>query len=181
MKYLLLAIILSSCTVTQVVKEPVSELKADWTNEEWTTILANALKSSELATMNITEVCGDKIQFYTMLLSSLARYESNHKPSSKYTEKFADVNGNRVVSRGLLQLSKESVNGSRYRCGITDAEDLHDPKVNLECGVKVAAALIKENGVLYSKSAPWKGLSRYWSPFRNKEKTKVMMNKAKCD
>ena len=178
MKYLLMAIILSSCTVTQVVKEPVSELKADWTNEEWTTILANALKSSELQTINIDGICGDKIQFYTMLLSSLARYESSHKPSSKYTEKFPDVHGNRVVSRGLFQLSIESVNGSRYRCGIKDAIELHDAETNIKCAVKVAAALIKENGVLYSKSAPWKGLSRYFSPFRNAEKTKIMIGKA---
>jgi len=178
MRYLILAILLSGCVVAPIKEMPVTNYKADWNNDEWTNTLVQALKLSELQTINIDGICGDKIQFYTMLLSSLARYESSHKPSSKYTEKFPDVHGNRVVSRGLFQLSIESVNGSRYRCGIKDAIELHDAETNIKCAVKVAAALIKENGVLYSKSAPWKGLSRYFSPFRNAEKTKIMIGKA---
>ena len=49
--------------------------------------------------------------FWSYLMPSLMRYESNYDPSVTYTEPFNDASGNRVLSRGPLQLSIESANG----------------------------------------------------------------------
>lgn len=107
--------------------------------------------------------------FYVALLAELARYESNFDPSVSFTESFSDASGRRVVSRGLLQLSQESANG--YGCGITDAQQLHDPETNIRCGVRILGRWVERDGVIagYSNGA-WRGASRYWSPFRDRNK-----------
>lgn len=181
MRILLVALLLAGCaTVPQEPAKPVvveaQSYKADWQNQLWTDVLANSIVTYG-KDMKAPEGC-DKVKYFTMLMSSLARFESAFKPETSYTEKFPDANGVRVVSRGLFQLSQESVNGSRYKCGIKDAKALHDAKTNIECAVKVANALIRENGVL-TGSNPWKGLARYWSPFRDPAKAKVIMEKAR--
>ena len=107
--------------------------------------------------------------FYVSLLAELARYESNFDPSVTFTESFSDASGRRVVSRGLLQLSQESANG--YGCGITDAQQLHDPETNIRCAVRVLGRWVERDGVIagYNGGA-WRGASRYWSPFRDRNK-----------
>ncbi len=107
--------------------------------------------------------------FYVSLLAELARFESNFDPSVRYTESFSDNAGRRVVSRGLLQLSQESANG--YGCAITNAEQLHDPQTNIACSVRILARWVERDGVIagYSTGA-WRGASRYWSPFRDRNK-----------
>lgn len=107
--------------------------------------------------------------FYVSLLAELSRYESNFDPSVRYTESFSDNAGRRVVSRGLLQLSQESANG--YGCATTNAEQLHDPHTNISCAVRILARWVERDGVIagYSNGA-WRGASRYWSPFRDRNK-----------
>jgi hypothetical protein len=51
--------------------------------------------------------------FWVYLMSSLAVFESNHRPELTFKEPFKDSQGNWVISRGLLQISRESANGSR--------------------------------------------------------------------
>jgi hypothetical protein len=111
------------------------------------------------------------------LMVELSRYESNFKPETVYQEAFDDNAGDNVISRGLFQLSVESVNGDRYRCGATVAK-LHDPAFNIQCAVKVANALVREDRKVWG-GPPWKALSRYWSPFRVPAKTAVLIGKAK--
>lgn len=107
--------------------------------------------------------------FYVALLAELARYESNYDPSVRYTESFTDNSGNRVISRGLLQLSQESANG--YGCGITNAEQLHDPTTNISCAVRILGRWVERDGVIAGYSAgAWRGASRYWSPLRDRNK-----------
>lgn len=156
-----------------------STYKAAWPNEAWTAELAKAIEEHGPALKTVPGPCSKRTQFFVMLFSSLAKYESGFKPSSTYTEAFPDAKGNRVVSRGLFQLSIESVNGARYKCGIKKAEELHDPKTNIICAVKVANALVKENNVVASGSAgAWKGMARYWSPFRTATKREAIMKAA---
>src|SRR5215510_5826941 len=107
--------------------------------------------------------------FWVGLLSIVARPESNFKPETKFTEEFADAQGNKVVSRGLLQISIESANQRKYSCGIVKAEDLHDPAINLGCGVKILAAWVKTDNVIatWGTGKPVGG-GRYWSTLREK-------------
>lgn len=107
---------------------------------------------------------------WAKFFSLLANYESGYDPALKFTESFPDAEGNLVVSRGLLQLSKESANG--YGCAIGAASELHDPAVNLRCAVRIASKWVVNDGVIARKTdaGKWHGLARYWSPFRSDEK-----------
>jgi hypothetical protein len=111
-------------------------------------------------------------EVWANLFSLLAFYESGYDPALKFTESFADVHGRPVISRGLLQISKESANGSRYRCRIEAESSLHDPRINLSCGTKIAAAWISNDGKISGRTSTgkWRGMARYWSPFRNDAK-----------
>ncbi len=125
----------------------------------------------------------ERKKFWVGLLSAMAKPESNFRPQSYYTEKFTDAKGRRVVSRGLLQISIESANQQRYNCDIPTATLLHDPKVNLSCGVKILSKWVQSDGVIakaqYAKKVPMPraqqqaskptnhfGGSRYWSTLR---------------
>lgn len=109
---------------------------------------------------------------WARLFSLLAYYESSYKPGTWLRENFKDSNGNWVISRGLLQISKESANGRRYRCRIVAESSLHDPRINMSCGAKIAAAWITADGRIFDEVGPkkWRGMARYWSPFRVPEK-----------
>lgn len=107
----------------------------------------------------------DKKNFWVYLISSMAELESGHNPAVTYTEAFADANGNRVVSRGLLQISIESGNG--YGCGFKTAADLHDPNKNLDCGLRILNKWVGNDGTLAGqKGTTWQGGARYWSVLR---------------
>jgi hypothetical protein len=108
--------------------------------------------------------------FWVYLLSRLARFESNHDPGVSFTESFNDSQGNPVISRGLLQISKESANG--YGCRIVDADELYDPEGNIRCGVRILNRWVAErDGVIAGRTdGQWLGAARYWSPFRNESR-----------
>lgn len=107
-------------------------------------------------------------KFWVALFSAMAKPESNFIPQSFYQEKFKDAKGRRVVSRGLLQISHESANQPRYACNIKQPHSLHDPKVNLSCGVKIMSKWVKTDGVISQPgwSNDPKGGARYWSTLR---------------
>jgi len=118
-----------------------------------------------------TQSATNRKLFWVGLLSRLARFESSFNPELTYVEPFPDSTGNRVISRGLLQISIESANGSRYRCGITQANQLHDPATNLSCGVRIMAAWVPRDGWITGGSrGAWRGAARYWSPFRKADR-----------
>jgi hypothetical protein len=107
--------------------------------------------------------------FWVYLMSSLSFFESNHRPELTFKEPFKDSQGNCVISRGLLQLPRESANG--YGCGIKAAVDLHQPAVNIACGVRIMAKWVGNDRVIAGgKSQSWRGLARYWSPFRRADR-----------
>lgn len=112
--------------------------------------------------------------FWMGLLSRLSKWESNYKPEERYTEAFPDAHGNRVVSRGLLQISIES--GRGYGCVIPQAEALHEPVVNLACGVRIMNRLVTRDGLISNTSPDWLGAARYWSPFRKQARRTDLQN-----
>jgi len=145
----------------------------------WTRATETAVSQSGLAKTvpaDIREFCPryqqlstkERRKFWVGLLSAMAKPESGFKPEISYQERFTDGKGKRVISRGLLQISIESANQKRYDCDIPHAGLLHDPIVNLSCGVKILAKWVKEDGVIASKvkAGTHKGGGRYWSTLR---------------
>ncbi len=110
----------------------------------------------------------ERRKFWVGLISAMAKPESNFKPQRFYQEKFSDRKGRPVISRGLLQISIESANQQRYSCDIPYPAKLHDPDINLACGVKILAKWVSTDGVIAKHSQPrtYKGGSRYWSTLR---------------
>jgi hypothetical protein len=110
----------------------------------------------------------ERRKFWVGLLSAMAKPESNFKPQRFYQEKFNDRKGRPVISRGLLQISIESANQERYGCDIPYPAKLHDPAVNLACGVKILSKWVSTDGIIAKHSQPraHKGGSRYWSTLR---------------
>jgi hypothetical protein len=153
-------------------------------NGSWTRFAEEAVKKSALPKAVPTDVgkfCpayaskseAERVMFWAGLVSIIARPESNFKPEVTYTESFSDSQGNKVISRGLLQISIESANQKRYSCAIKKAEDLHDPQVNIACGVKILEAWVKADSVIatYLGQTPIGG-GRYWSTLREKKDPK---------
>lgn len=109
-------------------------------------------------------------QFWATFISSLAQFESNYDPTASHQERFNDVKGKPVVSRGLLQLSIES--GNSYGCGLQTGQELHNPARNLVCGVRILNRWVGQSDRVITdrQSGKWLGAARYWSPFRNESK-----------
>jgi len=152
------------------------------TDGSWTAATEAAVSSSNLPNSVPTDIdkfCpGYKAQdvsnrkiFWAGLLSIVARPESNFKPETTYTESFSDAKGKKVVSRGLLQISIESANQKKYSCGIKKAEDLHDPAINVTCGVKILDAWVTSDNIIATYgNGPSRGGGRYWSTLRERKK-----------
>jgi hypothetical protein len=110
----------------------------------------------------------EKKAFYVQLLSSMARLESGFDPKTRFTEKFKDAKGERVVSRGLLQMSRESAKG--YGCGITSERDLHRPAANIRCAVRALNRWVAHDQVIGTKK---RGGARYWAVLRDPKAEKI--------
>lgn len=108
----------------------------------------------------------DRTLVFAHLISKMTQYESNFKPETFYQEAFRDAKGQLITSRGLLQLSIESANG--YGCGIAKQEDLHDPYVNLSCGVRILErwVSVKDKVVKGYNGTSHLGAGRYWAVMR---------------
>jgi hypothetical protein len=178
---------LCALSATSVVAGSLSHNKstdyAAWSEKNldgsWTRMTEQAVAQSPLVKLvpaDVQSFCPlyaslpqqQRSKFWVALFSAMAKPESNFKPQSFYQEKFKDAQGRRVISRGLLQISHESANQSRYACDIKQPHSLHDPKVNLSCGVKIMSKWVQTDGVIsqprWSKDP--KGGARYWSTLR---------------
>jgi len=112
----------------------------------------------------------EKVEFWKFLLMTVSYFESGFNSSVKYTENFSDRNGKRVISRGLFQLSIESIKGySRH--GLTApnfADELHEPPKNLDCAAFVFHHWIERDLVISEITrGQWRGGARYWAVLRN--------------
>jgi hypothetical protein len=110
--------------------------------------------------------CRGRVQVWAYLMSAMSQFESGHRPEVTYTEAFPDASGNNVVSRGLWQISIES--GRGYQCPLASANDLHDPLVNLSCGIRILSRWVPQDGLIQAQNSAgrWLGAARYWSIFR---------------
>jgi hypothetical protein len=107
----------------------------------------------------------EKKNFWVYLLSSMTEFESGHRPETSYREAFFDAKGENVISRGLLQLSIESANA--YGCGFQNAQEIHDPKKNLSCGIRILNRWVGNDQRLAGRiNSKWLGGARYWSVLR---------------
>lgn len=117
---------------------------------------------------------GQRRAFWIHLISALSKYESNFDTTVKFDETTVDpkmitTSGQPIISRGLLQISKESANG--YGCQIKEASQLHDANTNLSCAVRILDRWITRDGVISDRvEGRWRGAARYFSPFRDENK-----------
>lgn len=152
-------------------------MKADWSNDEWTKITLEAIEKlgpDLLAAESLSDAdfygyhpksLDEKKQFWLMLLSSMARFESSFKPEAQHKENFKDSTGEFVISRGLFQLSFESVKG--YGVRLSKPEDLHDPKTNIEAAVVILNRWVgRDRAIGYGQGTSTFGGARYWSVLR---------------
>lgn len=118
-----------------------------------------------------------RLRYWGELFVAISFYESWTKergdwdPLCDYKEG-ASVNNN--VSRGLLQISTEDAD--EYPGLPIDRWDkfsgLHNPIVNLHCGVFIFAKLVNQDGAISecvtdgTGRVHWQGAARYWSTIR---------------
>ena len=137
---------------------------------EWDKYLADAVNSKPWP-VSVEKPCKkvDLKECVMQLISIMAKYESNFKPETNFTESFNDSKGKPVISRGLLQISQESANQKAYNCKIKDAKELNDSKINLECAVNIIHfQAVKHNSLM---GEPKKGCAAYWSVCRASSKS----------
>ena len=177
---LVLALVLiSSCQIKRdrQIQDDYAAWSAVNTDRTWTRAAETAVSATTLTDQvpkDIQKFCPEysaldtkfRTMFWAGLLSAMAKYESNFKPETAYTEKFRDHAGNNVVSRGLLQISIESANQKQYSCLISNSEDLHDPAINLSCGARILSRWIEADGVVAYSNGGNRGGARYWSVLR---------------
>lgn len=184
MKYfiILLTMFFTSCSsleVTKETKEVVKEsapVKSDkkplaWgAKSDWDKYLIDAINAKSWPS-SIEKPCKklDVKDCAAQLISIMAKYESNFKPETNYTESFNDSKGKPVISRGLLQISQESSNQKAYNCQIKEAKQLNDPKTNLECAVNIIHFQAVKSNTLMAE--PKKGCAAYWSVCRASSKS----------
>jgi hypothetical protein len=145
----------------------------NWTELTWASLQDHGNDLIDTMPADILSYCPGYLKadrnrraaFWVGLISALAKWESDYKPGTSFTEpNIVDQAGRRVVSRGLLQISMESANS--YACAIVNEQDLHNPNVNLSCAVRIMNRLVARDGQIASTTAPWHGAAAYWSPFR---------------
>lgn len=154
-----------------------AEMLSDWPKKEWNRFVLDALEMHGNELLNFdnpkdanefnfkAKTREEKKAFYLMLISSMARYESNFKPHTAFEES-GHLEG--VTSRGLLQISLDS--GKSYNPSLRRAEELHDVKTNIETAVMILNRWIPLDGYIgstfKSEEKPHKGGARYWSVLR---------------
>lgn len=103
----------------------------------------------------------EKEDFFSNLITVMTSYESGYDTQTFLKEN----NGN--VSAGLLQISYGSLNPLYRKNGchvIANAEDLKDPRKNIQCGLAIISTLVKKDKHLASGKDL--GAGRYWSVLR---------------
>ena len=144
----------------------------------WTAAAENAVQATTLTNLvpkDIQTFCPayegldavKRTRFWAGLLSAMAKPESGFKPETKYVEPdIVDANKEKVVSRGLLQISIESANQRAYACAIKNADDLHKVEVNLNCAARIMRHWVAKDGLVAAANKPAVGGARYWSVLR---------------
>lgn len=158
--------------------------------ETWTkfTITALAELGSELLAAPLSDsadycpnynnlVKVERAKVWLALISGIVLFESSFRPAAFFMEEFKTNSNQRVISRGLMQISRESAN--LYGCGIGKETELEDPETNIRCGIRILSRLVTterrlrggtERLMNNSKVVEWHGAARYWSVLRANRK-----------
>jgi|GEM_PF-1762762 len=111
--------------------------------------------------LNVSE----RMSFWVMFLSTVAKHESGFDTNAKYLEPRSGQ-----YSRGLLQIGYNSSHLKPYSCGFETPYEMNtNPRKNLHCGVKILNHWIrKDKAIRYYKAdgEKWFGAARYWSVVR---------------
>lgn len=155
---------------TVIVEKPLPILAWGTTHLDWDKALYQAIEKSGLKS-DVKTPCKKLTNKYCLaqLISIMAKYESSFKPETNFTESFKDSKGKPVTSRGLLQLSIESVNQKAYGCAVKQEKELNDPITNLQCGIAVIVYQSNKSGTLIDGNRG--GCSAYWSVCRKSSKS----------
>jgi len=159
-----------------------------WKNEKWDSwawafVMHNNYYGGLpiLTPKDIKKYCPDyeiftyynKVRFWIVFLSAMAKFESKFNPKCEYKENFKDKNGKYIISRGLFQMSIESL---RLNYGYKGNEsDIHFPIVSIKWAVRILKELIGENKRISGHYRKWYGKkvylggARYWAVLRNKK------------
>jgi hypothetical protein len=150
-------------------------MKADWDKHqhgaEWTGFVVAALKTSTLiqaapadgATFwkgyAVANEAGRE-QFWLMLISAIAKEESNFDPNCVFEEP-PPLDQKSI---GLMQLSTTD---KAYGCNFPDENSVKDPERNLSCAVRILDRLVNRDGRIGGDEAHRrKGAAAYWSTLR---------------
>jgi len=160
------------------------KFQSEWINDNWSQIIYDNIdpKMLEVIPADIEKYCAEfrelntdqRKRFYIVLFSALAKFESSFNPRATFIEGFTDAKGKKVISTGLFQVSVESLGG--YGIKVTP-EQLLDAQTNIKAMLVVASRWIIKDKCIASDAAPWKGMSRYWSPFRKEARKSVISKK----
>lgn len=150
-------------------------MKADWDKHaygaEWTGFVLEGLGTSALAASVPADVddfwsgyeAADEVgrnQFWLMLISAVAKEESDFDPNCVYHE--PPPLG--VDSIGLMQLS---VGDAHYGCDFPDENAVKDPRRNLLCAVRIIDRLVARDGRIGGDADHHhRGAAAYWSTLR---------------
>ena len=160
----------------------------EWTEFLYKEIEANAPALVESTPEDASKFCpnyeklnkDERILFWMKMMTVLMSFESGFSPQKSYDDT-KNISGAKikVVSSGLLMMSHESVMPAPYQCDMIDPDkdkgslDLFDPKKNMACAVRMMNRWIAHDKVIADRSenpegeVVWKGLPRYWGPFRH--------------
>lgn len=175
---------------TAVAVVPVS---LDWNNKIWDMIVRFDVTQSLVSfnkASDISRFCpgyskldqAGQIEVWSHLIVAIAKYESDYSPYSNMVETTQGIDpstGLPKKSEGLLQLSYQDrgnyssipecqlLNWSKDKSLDYQKRSIVDPKINLDCGIKIMAHLVSRDGLVADGHAgSAKGLARYWSVVR---------------
>lgn len=150
-------------------------MKADWDQHAgsagWSDFVLDAVRASTLEQAQPADSAAfwagyaaadaqGRQQFWLMLISAIAKMESNFDPNTVYGEP-PPLNQNSI---GLMQLSKTDTS---YGCDFPTEESIKNPKRNLSCAVRILDRLIhRDDRIGGDKDHRKKGGAAYWSTLR---------------
>lgn len=167
MKYIILGLFAMGCVqTTEPIKPSFNQSlfpEKAWAEKVWelTADMPKVSDEKEFCPQGLTH------QNWVHLFASIAKNESNFRPTLEFREGFKNGRGEWVISTGLFQVSYESSRGYGFP-GIT-TQDLKDPIKNIEVAVAIIKRLAGQDGRLAGKrpNGTWAGGARYFSVLRN--------------
>lgn len=150
-------------------------MRADWDGkagtENWTEFVLEGLSTSRLTGIipaDVSEFCNgyeagnaeNRTQFWLMLISAIAKEESNFDPNCVFEE----PPPLHQKSIGLMQLS---LTDGAYGCDFPTEDSIKEPRRNLLCAVKILDRLVTRDGRIGGDALHrTAGAAAYWSTLR---------------